>query len=181
MEPTIMFKYGLLGQILLFKPGQAEGDSKMIRMAITSGLVTIVMFSTLYLSNASAEDFLHTRFRVHNAGPAEDVHHHGFSVNNKARVSECLSCHDGSIAPNLSFCIEKSSSRTPGGHPVNRPYPPIEKQKMFHNTALVKAAGIKLVNGRVTCVSCHNLANPQRPHLVIEIDHSKLCLTCHIK
>jgi predicted CXXCH cytochrome family protein len=143
----------------------------MKRMAILGRSVIIVMLYALHISDSHAADVTHYRFRVNNAAMADVVLHHGFEVNNKAGVMECLSCHDGSVA----------IARSTGDHPVNRPYPPIDKRRMFNNPAQVKAAGIILVQGRVTCVSCHNLANPKPPHLVIELDRSTLCLTCHIK
>jgi predicted CXXCH cytochrome family protein len=143
----------------------------MKRIAIIGGLIIIVMLSARYPSNARADDVIYKRFSVNKEALAEVVLHHGFSVSNKANVLECQSCHDGSIA----------RARFLDDHPVNMPYPPIYKRSKFKDSAMVKAAGIKLVHGLVTCVSCHNLANPKLPHLVIELDHSKLCFTCHIK
>ena len=139
------------------------------------------MLSALFLSDSRADDVFHLRFRVYNEALAEVVLHHGFTVNGKATVLECLTCHDGSISTARSFCMMESCSSTLNVHPVNMPYPPVDKRRMFNKPAMIKAAGIKLVNGLVTCVSCHNLANPKLPHLVIGLDHSKLCLTCHIK
>lgn len=143
----------------------------MKRMTILGVPVIIAMISARYPSDSRADDVIRNRFRVSNAALTEVILHHGFEVNNKAGVMECLSCHDGSMA----------IARSTDDHPVNRPYPPAGKRKMFKNPAQVKAAGIKLVHGRVTCVSCHNLANPKPLHLAIELDRSKLCLTCHIK
>ena len=159
----------------------AEWDSEMKRMAITGGLLTIVMASALYLSDSRAEDVIHNSFRVNNVALVEVVFHNGFPVSKKASVSECEACHDGSIAKAVPLCMAESCFLTPGSHPVNTPYPPIKERNMYMTAAVVKAAGVILVNGQVTCVSCHNLANPEQFHLVIEIDRSKLCLTCHIK
>lgn len=153
----------------------------VIFVAILGGLVINVMLSALCPSDSRADDVIQNRFRVNNASRVEFVLYNGFQVNNKGGVLECLTCHDGSIATARSFCLGESCSHSSNIHPVNVPCPPAEKRNMFNNPDMVKAAGIKLVHGLVTCVSCHNLANPKIPHLVIENDHSKLCLTCHIK
>ncbi|HHW14551.1 MAG TPA: cytochrome c3 family protein [Firmicutes bacterium] len=44
------------------------------------------------------------------------------------------------------------------------------------------ANGVRLVNNRVECVSCHNPHNPvNRPFLVTSDANSALCYTCHLK
>lgn len=153
----------------------------MKRIAIIGGQVIIVMLSALYLPASHAAGVIHNRFRVNNEALAEGVLHNGFTVSKKASVSDCLNCHDGSIAKVVPVCMAESCFQTPGSHPVDTPYPPVKERNMYMSAAIVKAAGITLVNGLVTCVSCHNLANPGQFYLAIEIDRSKLCLTCHIK
>ncbi len=112
---------------------------------------------------------------------AQEVPHHGYLAY-MDRPKLCLSCHDGTIAENISPCtqlsclLDKKSS-----HPVFKKYPPIGKESEYAPVFEVKAAGIPLIDGEVTCVSCHNLMNQQSPHLIMEDWRSRLCTTCHIR
>ena len=110
---------------------------------------------------------------------AEAVQHHGLMVEADDTLTYCVSCHDGSVASNASFCTVQCSATTP--HPVQKHYPPLGKEKLYAPTGLVQAKGIKLPEGKVTCISCHNLRNPGKNHLVIDNRGSRLCLTCHIR
>jgi predicted CXXCH cytochrome family protein len=38
-----------------------------------------------------------------------------------------------------------------------------------------------LTDGQISCVSCHDLTNDEKHHLVIDNRESRLCLTCHIR
>jgi len=110
---------------------------------------------------------------------AEEVQHHGLSVEADGTLVQCVSCHDGSVAHNVSFCTSQCSAATP--HSVLKLYPPAGKIASFASLAEVRAKGIKFDNGRITCISCHNLHNPAKNHLVMENRGSRLCMTCHIR
>lgn len=118
-------------------------------------------------------------FGVASALPAEEVRHHGISVEADGTLVQCVSCHDGSAAHNVSFCTSQCSAAT--SHSVLKNYPPAGRQASFAPLAVVKSKGIKFDQGRVTCISCHNLRNPSKNHLVMENRGSSLCLTCHIR
>lgn len=106
----------------------------------------------------------------------------------------CLTCHDGTVAPDLVNGI------TPGGftnkaahgmftaggqtsnHPVGTEYPKVDKE--FAPVSSVLAGGtVTLPDGKVECISCHD------PHdtsgvpymLVMSNARSALCLACHKK
>ncbi len=110
---------------------------------------------------------------------AAKVLHHGVAVEEDATSRECLACHDGASANNVSFCTVRCGFDT--SHSVEKHYPPIGKAHLYAPAALLRANGIKLINGNVTCVSCHNLKKNDRYHLVMDNSHSQLCLTCHIR
>ena len=94
----------------------------------------------------------------------------------------CLTCHNGTIARNISPCTKVSCLLDPrSSHPVFKKYPPAGKESDYAPSSQVEAAGIKLKNGEVTCISCHNLMNQQEFHLVMENNDSRLCKTCHIR
>jgi predicted CXXCH cytochrome family protein len=109
---------------------------------------------------------------------AEQVQHHGGMVDADGTASQCLSCHDGLISHNVSFCTVRCS--VTGSHSIEKNYPPPGKEASFAPVASVKAKGIKLINSKVTCISCHNLRNPAKNHLVMDNQGSKLCLACHL-
>jgi hypothetical protein len=109
---------------------------------------------------------------------AEKVEHHGNAVEAEGTAGSCISCHDGSIARNVSFCTIKCDFSTP--HAIMKKYPPRGKKVFYAPRAVVKAKGVRIVNGMVTCISCHNLKNPARRHLILD-EKGRLCSICHIR
>ncbi len=113
-------------------------------------------------------------------GIADEIDHHGATVKSEAGYQECLGCHDGVSAPSISPCLEKFCMLKTD-HVINISYPPTEKTREYTSAAAAEMAGIKFVNGRIDCISCHDLLNPKKFHLRIEDFQSRLCLACHIK
>ncbi len=102
----------------------------------------------------------------------------------------CLSCHDGVIATDVftethgtTWSVGRAWPRGPGrraGHPIGVKYPPAEPT--YHSIAAVTADGrIKLPEGRVQCISCHDPHNTHRhPGMLVRSNRgSRLCLACH--
>ena len=110
---------------------------------------------------------------------AEQVDHHGLKADSEASLEICVSCHDGSVSNNVPFCSAKCAFNTP--HAVLKNYPPVGERKKYAPTSVILSKGIRLVNGQITCISCHDLNNPAKYHLVVENQNSRLCLICHIK
>ena len=108
---------------------------------------------------------------------AEKVEHHGNIVETEGTDS-CIACHDGSSAGNAAFCRVKCDFTTP--HSLMKRYPPRGKKAFYAPKSEVKAKGIKLINGMVTCVSCHDLAKQNRDHLILD-EKGKLCSICHLR
>ncbi len=81
-------------------------------------------------------------------------------------ANTCLNCHDDM----------KGHS-----HPVMVPYPPAGKEKEYTSVSAVKKSGVKLLDGKVTCITCHDLENPQSSHPIKNMSKSELCLVCHLK
>jgi hypothetical protein len=109
---------------------------------------------------------------------AEELLHHEILVESEGNANDCLSCHDGLTAPAAKISVKIGNFFC--GHPINRDYPPDKKSEFYLPIEQVTNAGIKLLNGQVTCISCHNLKNPEKYHLTVPIDKSYLCFTCHI-
>jgi predicted CXXCH cytochrome family protein len=108
---------------------------------------------------------------------AEEIPHYGSTVDSEGSGIDCLSCHDGLIAKSVKLSVTIGNYFC--GHPINRDYPPVDKPELYLPVERVTAAGIKLLNGQVTCISCHNLKNPEKPHLTVTLDKSDLCFSCH--
>lgn len=103
----------------------------------------------------------------------------------------CLSCHDGITARDVySYAHAVRGPGKLGGswigtgsltsHPIGARYPLTEPT--YHDAASVTASGrIKLPDGRVQCISCHDPHNSHRVEgmLVDRNDASRLCLACH--
>jgi len=100
----------------------------------------------------------------------------------------CISCHDGMVSANVPFKVWDSNNRGAtmyGSHPIGQNYEEIQihNYKMFAPVDKVQAI-LKLVNGRVSCVTCHDVFNPNNTdNLKLAVDNrgSKLCFTCHLK
>lgn len=109
---------------------------------------------------------------------AADILHHGTMVNGAGSTADCLICHDGTRdVPGRKGKITPVRS-----HKVLVPYPPPGRARAFYPLQTVLAAGIRLENGRITCISCHDLNNGKRNQLAIDTTEyaQKLCYVCHL-
>jgi predicted CXXCH cytochrome family protein len=109
---------------------------------------------------------------------AEVISHHTAMVEANGPAHLCISCHDGTSAKHVSFCTVKCEFS--GSHALLKNYPPARKANAYAPAAVLQAKGLKLENGKVTCISCHDLRKPSRYHLVLENTESRLCLVCHV-
>lgn len=102
------------------------------------------------------------------AGPGYNTH------------TDCYSCHRGNtLFPNFapSFLTTDLSN----DHPIAMTYPESPK---YHSPLDSEnfANGIRLIDGKVECSTCHNVHDPDiKPFLRTSNVGSELCLTCHIK
>ncbi len=110
---------------------------------------------------------------------ADAVTHGGTTVDSDAESVICLSCHDGTIAKAVSVCTIGCGFND--SHVIDKAYPPRGKERSFNPARLVIANGIRLLNGKVACISCHNLRSLGHSFLAAERTKSKLCLICHIR
>jgi predicted CXXCH cytochrome family protein len=108
---------------------------------------------------------------------AETVSHHTTTVEANGRAAVCISCHDGKTAKHVSFCAAKCDYA--GSHAVMKDYPPAGRADKFAPATVLQAKGINLEDGKVTCISCHDLRKTGRYHLVMSNKQSRLCLACH--
>lgn len=107
-----------------------------------------------------------------------NVDHHGLTVDSDDPQA-CLECHDGTIGPNVDTRVKGCSDGILSSHPVNMVYPPAGKEKSFNSASFIEQEGLELANGKVTCLSCHNLKKDFARHLAVSNIRSQLCLICH--
>lgn len=108
----------------------------------------------------------------------------GFRLSNSTLL--CLSCHDGTLS---SFISANEINPAPPhaqidfahDHPVGIAYP--RSNRRYRPAALVEQRGVRLPDGRVECISCHDPHDALRiPDMLVNSNRrSALCLTCHIK
>ncbi len=108
---------------------------------------------------------------------AAQVEHHGFTIESEGSARDCLSCHDGALAKSVSYCTVQCDFS--GAHSILRPYPPKSNSEHYASIKSVKAKGVKIRNKKITCISCHDLKNPKKYHLVVA-DQPRLCIVCHV-
>lgn len=105
----------------------------------------------------------------------------------------CLGCHDGTVATSTitgahaMLAGVRGGFRPPDGfvwrdHPIGIPYP-AHRRDYRPESYVTKSGTIRLPEGRVECISCHDPHNEAgvRGMLVISNRRSALCLTCHVK
>jgi len=105
----------------------------------------------------------------------------------------CLGCHDGTVATatigsaHALLAGVREGFAVPEGfvwrdHPIGVLYP--SDRREFRPASVVETAGnIRLPEGRMECVSCHDPHNAAGVDkmLVMSNRRSALCLACHIK
>jgi predicted CXXCH cytochrome family protein len=102
---------------------------------------------------------------------------------------DCIACHDGGSAPCYNVRLQGSEGRrggrgiesVTGPHPIGMHY----GSTAYVNDGLrpVREVGQKLlfVDGKVGCLSCHDMFNPAKYHLAMDTEQSQLCFACHKK
>lgn len=90
-------------------------------------------------------------------------------------MAQCLKCHDGSTGKLITICLGRDCLYL-RNHSMMHPYPPATKVNDYASRAEIEQAGCVLEEGKITCLSCHDLTKPA-PHLIKSGD--QLCLICH--
>ena len=103
-----------------------------------------------------------------------------------SRTRQCLSCHDGVSALESTNGTPVNGTRAymsdrRRNHPIGVQYGGVSRPK---DLSPLRPAGllpreVALPDGKVGCVSCHNLYARTEYLLTVPIRGSELCLTCH--
>lgn len=107
-------------------------------------------------------------------------------INAEDNIESCGKCHNGSVAHDISVKVIGTDLRN--DHPISMQYaglgfadpdfrpapnPDASNNRVFSN-------GVKLYNGYVECMTCHNVHDPSK-ELLLRENAERLCLTCHLK
>lgn len=94
---------------------------------------------------------------------------------------DCLTCHDGSTVAGGEVRIYDHAGGNAIGksHPIGTDY----IDASFRRSGLVRIdrldRRIVLIDGKIGCLSCHDMLNPGRFHLAVSTAGSGLCMACH--
>jgi len=103
-----------------------------------------------------------------------------------AESRRCMECHDGVTAGEFANTTPWNQGAGSTGdhrreHPVGMAYPrstPAGYSSAFRQAAMLPRR-VRLPEGKVSCVSCHDLYSWEESLLTVPIRESALCLTCH--
>ena len=100
---------------------------------------------------------------------------------------QCLSCHDGVSATETHGGVAWSGfgagmmGDRQGSHSVGTAYGQkgLSRRGVALKPANTLPPEVRLPEGKVSCVSCHNLFERSENHLSVPIERSALCFSCH--
>jgi predicted CXXCH cytochrome family protein len=120
---------------------------------------------------------------AHVTSERDGGHSAGGFVDSASR--RCLECHDGvsaSEALNADGSMHTFSMGDVGAnHPIGVRYPSASRNGSGtrYRPATLLPRTVPLPDGRVSCISCHNLYSTEQYRLTVPIEGSELCFTCH--
>jgi hypothetical protein len=93
----------------------------------------------------------------------------------------CITCHDGSNGPHVSFCLLEQRGLGCGGHIVSVSYVEMAAGSDKLRDANSLPPQMPLLDGKITCVTCHGPEPHDGMPLALDNIDSALCRACHIK
>src|SRR6185369_18039855 len=97
----------------------------------------------------------------------------------------CLSCHDGKSASNVRPAFKSNPGRKgimtiiSGKHPIGMDYQKHSESNQNLKSLDDMSQNLTLVEGRVSCITCHDPLNPEKYNLRITSSNIDLCFACH--
>ncbi len=89
----------------------------------------------------------------------------------------CLVCHDGTVATSMHVPVTADEG---GSHPIEIDY---ELSRLRHpfglKPAMVLPQALPLVNGKVSCTTCHDARSQTPSRTSMPMAGSAMCLACH--
>jgi predicted CXXCH cytochrome family protein len=97
--------------------------------------------------------------------------------------AQCLSCHEGSVSQRGVVDLREGTfqhGEIGMTHPVGVAYPR-GSDAAGYTSIHALPQGVLLFNGKVGCLSCHNLYSARPGLLAMDMTGSALCVACHRK
>lgn len=100
---------------------------------------------------------------------------------------ECITCHDGTLASSVHYKVKtaeqaqtRSLGNIAGSHPVGMDYTRYGNNREYvpHYSL---PGNMVLMDGRIGCISCHDMLSKNKAYLAVELSNSELCFSCHRK
>lgn len=97
----------------------------------------------------------------------------------------CLSCHDGRSASNVRSNVVNNPDKKSimkmlsAKHPIGMDYEKYSEANKNLKSLDDMGQSISLVEGRVSCITCHDPLNSNQNHLTITKNGIDLCSACH--
>ena len=101
----------------------------------------------------------------------------------------CMGCHDGTIGSLADVTFPStlegfpSAPLAPGSnsHPVDVDYAAAAQRRPDSFTPVAALPReVLLLDGKITCVTCHHPDSPERFRVALSMDRSALCFSCHL-
>lgn len=108
------------------------------------------------------------------------------SMDIDAHSLHCLGCHTsgsyagGGIVSLGSNGVMRHASGA-AAHPIGRLYSSVSRNADYQPESVLLQKKILLSDGKVSCVSCHEVYKKEHGKLIITMDRSALCFACHAK
>jgi hypothetical protein len=96
---------------------------------------------------------------------------------------ECIACHERKgehASSDLNDRNHPGMSAISATHAIGTDYISANATRANLRKAYELPPGMTLVNGRIACITCHNLLNPQRFSLAVDTTKTSLCFACHV-
>jgi predicted CXXCH cytochrome family protein len=114
-----------------------------------------------------------------------DVGRGNGTVDIDAHSLHCLGCHAGGHSGGARVSLGRDGSlRNANGsapHPIGLSYRDASRRSSFRPEYQLAQKNIKLSDGKISCISCHEAYTKDHGRLVASVDRSALCLSCHAK
>jgi predicted CXXCH cytochrome family protein len=97
----------------------------------------------------------------------------------------CLSCHDGKSASNVRATVINNPDRKSvmkmisAKHPIGMDYEKYTEINKSLKSLDEMGQSLNLVEGRVSCITCHDPLNSNQNHLTVSKNGNDLCSSCH--
>jgi hypothetical protein len=105
----------------------------------------------------------------------------GYSSELDPISSDCLSCHNGTSGPHVRYCLLEQKGTGCGGHIVSVSYAEMAAKDENLLPLSKLPPQLSLLDGKITCVTCHGTEAHNGIRLIIDNQGSALCRSCHLK